>query len=140
MARNPELLTVTRRFDVGDSMLVTRRGSYHNLVSFLAERDDEWHKTLANASISPAFCDCRCKAQLKEHLNNKTKENLKRPYLQAEQVYLKALEDRGESQLVCDSFPGCSMARREIKVFIERMVQERETLCDHHMREKRYVQ
>ena len=139
VARNSELLTVTRRFNIGDPKGVGL-GSYHNLVSFLAERDNEWHQTLSKTPISADTDGCRCRVPIKEELYNKIKENLKRPYLQAEQVYLKALEDRSRyGQLMCNAAEKCSTVDSGLKAFIERMVIERESLCDRFMREKRYV-
>jgi len=136
VARNSELLTVTRRFAVDDLGWISL-GSYHNLVSFLAERDNEWHQTLGEAS--PDSDDCRCGVQLKEELYNKIKENLKRPYLQTEQVYLKALEDRLRyDQLVCSAAEKCATADSGMKAFIDWMVVERETLCDKLMHQKQY--
>ena len=140
VARNSELLTVTRRFNIGDPKGVSL-GSYHNLVSFLAERDNEWYQTLARAPISLDADGCRCRAQLKEELYSKIRENLKRPYLQTEQVYLKALEDRSRyGPLVCNGAERCSTVDSGMRGFIERMVADRESLCDRFMREKRYVQ
>jgi len=52
VARNSELLTVTRHFDIGDPKGVSL-GSYHNLVSFPAERDNEWHQTSARLRSQP---------------------------------------------------------------------------------------
>jgi len=140
VARNSELLTVTRLFDVDDPKGVSL-GSYHNLVSFLAERDNEWLQTLSKAPISLDPEGCRCGAQAKEELYNKIKENLKRPYLQTEQVYLKALEDRSRyGRLMCSAGEKCSTVDSGMRAFVERMVMERESLCDRFMYEKQYVQ
>jgi len=139
VARNSELLTVTRRFNIGDPKGVSL-GSYHNLVSFLAERDNEWHQTLSKTPISADADGCRCRVPIKEELYNKIKENLKRPYLKTEQIYLKALEDRSRyGQLMCNAAEKCSTVDSGLKAFIERMVTERESLCDRYMRVKRYV-
>ena len=137
VARNSELLKVARRLDVEDIGWVSL-GSYHNLVSFLAERDNEWHQTLSETS--PDFDDCRCNAQLKGELYTKIKETLKRPYLQTEQLYIKALEDRLQyGQLLCCEAEKCSTAYSGMKAFIDCMVLEREKMYDNLMDGKQYV-
>jgi len=138
VARNAELLTITRCPDLDDLHIWMTFGSYHRLISFLAERDSEWCQALGGVWISPDS-NCDCNTRLREDLYNKIKENLKRPYLQVEEVYLKALEDRSRySQPACAS-PKCLFVDSEIKVFIEHMIQERENVCDRLMFEKRYV-
>ena len=138
VARNAELLAITRRSDVSDLEGLTV-DSYHNLVSFLAERDNEWDQTLGEARIS-LDPNCDCNTQWKESLYNKVKKNLKRPYLRTEEIYLKALEDRWRyPQPACTSVIKCSFPSLEIKTFIERMMKEREKVCDKLVYEKRYV-
>jgi len=139
VARNAELLTITRHPDLDGLHVLMTFGSYHRLISFLAERDNELHQALGGVWIS-LDSNCDCNTRLKEDLYNKIKENLKRPYLQAEEVYLKALEDRSRySQPACTSPMKCSFVDSEIKAFIERVIQEREKMCDELMFEKRYV-
>ena len=139
VARNAELLTITRCPDLDGLYIWMSFGSYHRLISFLAERDHEWYQTLGGVRIS-LDSNCDCDTQSKEDLYNKIKQNLKRSHLQVEEVYLKALEDRSRCfQPACTSPTKCSFVDSEIKVFIERMMQEREKLCDKLMFEKRYV-
>ena len=120
VAGNTELLTVSRHSDAGDLTGLTV-SSYHNLVSFLAERDNEWRRTLDRAEI-PTHFNCRCDTRSREKLYDKTKKNLERRYLQGGGgVYLKALEDLSQSsQSACS--PNCPLVHGEIKAFIERMV------------------
>ena len=139
VARNVELLTVTRRSDASGLKGLTV-GSYHRLISFLAERDNEWYKTLSEARISLNH-NCGCNVRLKEELYNEIKENLKRPYLYVEEIYLKALEDRSRySQQTCASGTKCLFISSGIRAFIERMIKERDKVCDKLLREKRYIE
>jgi len=97
VARNAEHLAVTRRSHAGNLKGLTVT-SYHRLVSFLAERDTMWHETLSKTS--PVSCNCG--EELSRVLYDKIRENLKRPSLQQEDIYLKALEDR--SRIICIIF------------------------------------
>ena len=84
VARNSELLNVARRFNIGDPKGVSL-GSYDNLVSFLAKRDNDHHRTFSKVPSS-TNTDYRCRVSLNEAYN-KIKENLERPYIQTEQIY-----------------------------------------------------
>jgi len=129
VARNAEHLGVTRRAHAGNLEGLTVI-SYHRLVSFLAERDNRWHKTFSNATIGTCICDDR----LRQGVYNKIKENLNRPSLQPEDIYLKALEDR--SRLLnqgCGYGTNCLLGDRQINAFVKKMVEERENLCDRLM-------
>ena len=58
VAKHAELLAVTRDFDAGNPRGLTL-GSYHNLVSFLAERDYEWNRIFGEAELPQSYrCDC----------------------------------------------------------------------------------
>lgn len=139
VARNAELLTVTKRSDASGLKGLTV-GSYHSLVSFLAERDNEWCKTLNEARISLKY-NCGCNERLKEGLYDGIRDNLMRPYLRVEDIYLKALEDRSRyTQQKCASATRCLCIYSEVREFIERMIKEREKVCDKFMREKRYIE
>ena len=139
VARNAELLTVTRRSNAGSLKGLTV-GSYHSLVSFLAERDNEWYKTLNEARISLKY-NCGCNVRLKEGLYDGIKENLMKPYLHVEEIYLKALEDRSRyAQQKCASATRCLFIHSEIRELIERMIKEREKVCDKFMHGKRYIE
>ena len=135
VARSAELLMVTGHTDAGDLRGLTV-GSYHNLVSFLAQRDSEWHQLLSKARI-PTDSPCECGTSWKVGLYNGIKTDLKGPYLQREEIYLKALQDRLR-QLRCMT-KSCSTGDSEIRAFIEQMVKKREDLCDKLMYEKQYV-
>ena len=138
VARNAELLMVTRHFDAGDPKGLTL-GSYHSLVSFLAERDNEWNQVLSNTRV-PYVRYCSCEAPSKEDFYDKIKRNLQSPYLETGEAYLKALEDRSQPAKFGCGGPSCAAAYLEIKGFIERMVKQRESLRDKFMCEKQYVQ
>ena len=140
VARNAEHLAVTSRPHAGNLEGLTV-ASYHRLVSFLAERDNEWNKILGNAPIPPAY-PCNCGGQAKEGLYNRVKEDLKRFSLQIEEVYLRALEYRSRlRQPACSStVTPCALVDSEVKGFIERMAKERESLCDRLMHDKQCVQ
>ena len=139
VARNAKLLTVTKQFDAGDPRGVTL-GSYHNLVSFLVERDDEWYKALDRAYLPAGGRFCRCDELLKEKFYNKIKQNLKGSYLQAEKAYFEALEDQSRSSREGCVSGDCLTSGPQIKGFIEEVVRERESVCDKLMSEKQYVQ
>ena len=128
VARNAEHLAVTRRSNAGnlEGLTVT---FYHRLVSFLAERDTQWHEIIGKAAISR----CDCDAGTAESLYTTVKENLKKPSLQPEEVYLKALEERAPIRRSCGNWPACLLRAGQIKAFIDRMVKEREALCDKFM-------
>ena len=138
VARHAERQVVTRRSSAGSLRGLTVE-SYHQLVSFLTERDDEWFQTLDKASI-PSNPSCTCKTLPKEDLYSKIKQNLKRPHLQIEGAYLKALEDQSRSRQMGCAATSCVVVDSEIKGFIERVIKEREDLCDKLMYEKQYVQ
>ena len=127
VARNAELLTVTKRPNAGDLAGLTV-SCYHSLVSFLAERDNEWHQTMDKVGVDASFsCNCR-----REDLYGKIKENLKRPYLRAEEIYLIALEDRSKYfPSSCNyALKNCSLAHWGMKSYVERMIKARESVCD----------
>jgi len=136
VARNAELLTITKRSGAGDLKGLTV-GSYHNLVSFLAERDAKWHQALGNTRFAQDPCCC----DMQRDLYRAIKENLGRPYLQTEEVYLKALEDRSRcDQQAHHKTHNCSAVDSDIKAFVQRMVNVRETLYDNLMGKRKYVQ
>ena len=140
VARNAELVAVTRDLNLGDLKGLTL-GSYQSLVSFLAERDSEWYQTIVKTQI-PTGYRCECEVALKEEFYNKIKETLKRPSLRVEEAYLKALEDLSQSsRLGCQTYRGnCAVSASEVKWVIERLVGVREQLCNRFMCEKQYVQ
>ena len=133
VARNAELTMITRRFDPKDPKGVTL-DSYHNLVSFLIERDIEWRQTLSSAP-TPYNSWCSCKAALKENLYNKIKQGVKGPCIQTGEAYLMALEKRSRDHELGCVRSDCSVGDWEIKRFVERVAKEGEELCDRLMRE-----
>jgi len=138
VARNAENLAVTRRPNA-DNLEGLTVASYHRLVSFIADRDDQWCRSLSRASISVVY-DCGCDRRLREGLVNNIKEALKCPSHQPEEIYLRALEERSRLCLrACGMGFTCLMASTRIKPFIERMVEEREISCDKLMCDKQYV-
>ena len=136
VASNAELLKVTRHPNPGGLEELTL-GAYSRLVSFLAERDNEWHRILRHAEI-PFHDYCNdCDEQSRARLYDSIKEDLSRPYLQAEEIYLKALEYRSDFQSKCSSKQG-PFGHSEIKNFIQKMIKERERVCDRFKPEKWY--
>ena len=128
VARNAELMAVMKSADIGDLRGLTI-GSYHNLVSFLTQRDNEWRQILSQVE-TPDSPRCRCYKQNVEALYKKIKENLKEIHFSVEGVYRKALQDRSWSgQAGCTDL-GCVVADSGIKAFVERMAKERESLCN----------
>ena len=128
VARNAELLTVTRRSDAADLRGLTV-DPYHNLVSFLAQRDEDWRQDLAKVQ-TPNSRDCSCHKPHVEVLYSKIKKNLGVAYLSTEEIYLKALEDRAVYRQMWCASANCSVADPKIKVWIEGGVKRRERLCD----------
>ena len=135
VARNAELSTIMKRSDADDLKGLTV-GSYHNLVSFIAERDTKWHRILEDHQFVQEFSCCNMQSSLYRGI----KGNLEKPYLQTEEVYLRALEDRSRcNRQAYHNTDNCSAVDSEIKTFIQRMVSERIGLCNSLMRKKQYV-
>ena len=135
VARNAELPMIMKRSDAGDLKGLTV-GSYHNLVSFLAERDTKWHQALGNPQFTQEPSSC----SMQRDLYRGIKDNLEKPYLSTEEIYLKALEAR--SRRDCQTYHkanNCLAVDSEIKAFIQRMVTGRRSLCNNLMRKKQYV-
>ena len=132
VAEHAELLAVTRDFDAGNPRGLTL-GSYHNLVSFLAERDDEWNRIFGEAELPESYC-CDCDPSLKATLYSKIKENLKMVHFQTEEIYFKALESLLYlPRLTCRRANVCAFRPSEIKEYIEKRIKEREAVCNKHM-------
>ena len=129
VARNAELLGVTRRFDSSNMRGLTI-DAYGRLVSFLAERDNEWRRILCGVEIPyHLYCTDCDEGNKRVAFYDKIKEILHRPYLQTEEVYLKALEYRAGCGSRCTSSLS-SFGQSEIKDFVERMVKERGEVHD----------
>ena len=124
VARNAELLTVMKRADAGDMRGLTV-ASYHNLVSFLTRRDNQWNQVLSRARV-PANFGCRCRKEHVDALYCNIKEDLKVARFSGVEVFLRASGLRSQSCGVAN----CSVADSEIKGFIERMIKERDRSCD----------
>ena len=131
VARNAELVTIIRCSQGGD-LRGASAASYHRLVTFLVERDNELHQILERGWASfNSYCNC-----LKEHerfLYEKTAQKLRTPYIQMEEVYLGALEDRLRCSRGECSGVTCRLAGSDIKHFLAWMLREREKVCDKFM-------
>jgi hypothetical protein len=123
VARNAELKEFTRRFDPSNLKGLTF-GAYGRLVSFLAERDSEWHRILRSARY-PSVRYCSCES---DTLCDNVKQVLHCPYLQAEEVYLTALEHRSDSTLGCAG--SCRLSYSKIKEFVEEMMKKKVKVND----------
>ena len=126
VARNAELLAVTRRSNPSDLKGLTF-APYCRLVSFLVDRDNEWNQTLA-AAATPDRCNCG--VQSAGFLYNDIKKHLRRSYLQTEEVYLRALEDRSRREKTGCHITECSFGSLKIKTFIRSRIAERDGVCD----------
>jgi len=137
IARNSELVTVTGYPDPGnlDGLTIA---SYHRLVSFLARRDNEWREILGNASIPHYQGPCNCDSKLRKELYGKVRESLKELSFRSEKVYLETLKKRLKSQSTCGQW-SCVTDDLAIRGFIEKMVKEREELCNKLMCDNQYV-
>ena len=135
VARNAELPTITKRSGAGDLKGLTVN-SYHNLISFLAERDTKWHQALEDSQFTrePYCCS------MQRILYRGIKDNLEKPYLQTKEIYLMALEDRSRcDQQTYHNTHDCLAVDSKIKAFIQRMVNEREKLCNGLTHKKQYA-
>ena len=137
VARNAELETVKKLFQVREPRLLTL-SSYHNLVSYLTERDYEWHRLLATHQL-PFDPDCRCDALLVEGFREKVMQNLRTPYLQTNEIYSKVLRDLPD-QIVDRMSPVCGNMPSHVKAFIKAMASNRDVSYAQLTNEKWYVQ
>jgi hypothetical protein len=140
VARNAELLTVTSHLNPSDLKGLTL-GAYSRLVSFLAKRDNKWYETLEEVSVP--WCDGYCSSASDSEKNrsfyNNIKKHLRRPYVQTEEVYLKALEKRPRMESSCRE-DKCSIGHLKIKEFIQRRIEERDKICDRFQPTKWYCE
>ena len=128
VARNAELLTVMKCADAGDLRGLTV-ASYHNLVSFLVRRDNQWHQALSWARV-PDCSRCSCYKHDVDELYASIKKNLKVARFSGVEVFLKASEVRSRSHRSGCGVGNCPVGDSEIKGFIERAIEERERSCD----------
>ena len=129
VARNAGLLGVTRRFDYNNLKGLTF-DVYGRLVSFLAERDNEWHQILRNAEPPYRYHCIDCyQDPSRKTFYDRIKVDLDRPSLQTEGVYTRALEYRSECSPRCPPNSE-SFGHSAIKKFIEEMVEMREGVND----------
>ena len=138
IARNSELLMVAGHPDAENLEGITV-ASYHRLVSFITKRDNEWRQLLGYTPIPTYGIHCDCDSKLKGELYGKIKEELKVLPFRSEEVYLKTVENRLRSQMACGR-GGCVTDGSAIKLFIEKMAEERKKLFDKLMCDKQYVQ
>ena len=129
VAKRAERLVVTRRTNPANLKGLTVE-SYHQLVSFLTDRDNEWHQVLGK-TLTPYNASCCCDRAHKDRLYNNIKEHFKVADFQIEEIYLKALEDpiRTPDQF-CAKTGRCSLAASEIKAFINSRAKEAEAVRD----------
>ena len=138
IARNSELLTVTGDSDPSKLEGLTLT-SYHRLVSFLVERDNEWRRILGDAPVVAYGTSCGCDSKLEGDVYREIRECLKEISFRSEEVYPEALRNR-----LLGPRPPCSWycltGGWRIEEFIDKMVEERESLCDKLLCDKRYVE
>jgi len=132
VARHADTLTVVRQLqdNVLNGVPVT---AYYRLITFLVERDNELHPILEQGWKSFESCECLQKRRL---LYKRTKEKLSTPYIQMDEVYLRALEDRSffrDEACSVSRFSECAVKSKEIKGFLKRMFAEKERVCDKFM-------
>jgi hypothetical protein len=129
VAKSAELLTVVRR-SKGDDLNGVTVASYRRLITFLVERDNELDPLLEQGWMS---LNSRCKCfQEYGWCYKKTREKLKTPYIQMEEVYSTALEERRRyHQKIGD--PECAVTTSEINAFFGQMFRERERVCNNFM-------
>ena len=127
VARHAKHQTVVRRSGVGDMKGLTL-DSYHRLIVFLVERDDEWNRVIASAR-TPTLTSCTCPRR--HMLYQLVKENLSTPYLQTDEIYSRALQD-GSEGCKTDQL-GCMMSRLRINNFITPVVKAKDAVCDKFM-------
>ena len=136
VARNAELVTVAMHSDPSNLKGLTF-GVYCRLVSFLVRRNDKWYRILGDAGTS--YCSCwDSKPRSVESLYKKIKEHLRQPYVQTEEVYVKALEDLLYSREQWCYSDVCPFKNTKIKEFIQRLIGEREKVCDEFQPAKWY--
>jgi len=126
VARHADTMTVVRRFK-DDTLDGVTAASYRCLIPFLVERDNELRPILERGWKS--FESCKC---LQDHpsLYQITKEKLSTPYIQMEELYPGALEDRSSLYVLRCYTSGCAVEPANIKKFLERMLVERGRVCD----------
>ena len=138
VARNAELLTITRRPEPGDLSTLTFE-AYRRLVSFLVDRDNRWNQTFGSAR-APYCPYCNSQSGSPESLYNDIKKLLQRPCLQSEEVYLKALEFRSRYGTSGCIDGKCSFGNLKIKEFIDGWIGKREKVCDEFQPAKWYCE
>ena len=113
VARNAELLAVVRHAQ-DDGMNGLTLTSYHRLMNFLVERDNEFHPILER--------DWKSLLATNVGSYQRTWTELSKPYIQMGEVYLTALEDGSR----LSGTPSAVGIRR----FLERAFKERERVRD----------
>ena len=131
VARNAELLTVVRRPQSDDLNRLTF-ASYQRLITFLAERDNEWYEDLGNRSCSYPS-GCYCTENVREAFAKEVKGNLKIWDLRTEEIHLKALENRRRLESVCGLGERCVLSASGVGGYIRRMIKAREGVCNKRM-------
>ena len=127
VARHAKHQTVVRRAGIGDMKGLTL-DSYHRLIVFLMERDDEWNRIIANATI-PNITSCTCPRR--NFVYKSIKQNLPTPYLRADEIYFRALEDNSEG---CKTDQlNCMVSKLRINNFVDSVDKAKDAACDKFM-------
>ena len=138
VARNAELLKVTRRPDPSDLRGFTL-STYCQLVSFLVERDNKWREITGGVPTGSPYCShSDSQSRWLESFYNSIGERLLRPCLRTEEVYLKALEDRSCCGLKGCYSGECQFGNLKISRFIQERIEKKEKVCDELQPEKWY--
>jgi len=133
VARNADTLTVAR--PQGDFALDgVPAATYSRLIAFLVQRDSELRPIFEEGWRSfKSQCLCLRRRSAGEGLYGKTEIKLAMQYVQMEEVYLSALEDRSFYDGGGCSGTDCAVSTGGINKFLKGMFAERERVCDKFM-------
>lgn len=138
VARNAELVTVTSGRSKPSDMKGLTFSAYCELVSFLASRDNKLNQTLGRPGVGISWCSCYSQSGSVDSFYSDIKQHLRRPYLQTEELYLKALEDLSRHAQSGCGRDACAFKISNIKAFIRGRIEERERVCDEFQPAKWY--
>ena len=127
-ARNADLLTVIKHSQGGD-LKGTTTASYHRLITFLVEKDNELHSIFEGGWMSfGSSCTCLSGRQW---VYEEARKGLRRPYSSMEEVYSKTLEKMSScSRDHCSRRWDCPFADTCTKDFLQGLFRERERVCN----------
>jgi len=132
VAKHADTLAVVSRLP-DDTLNGVTAASHRRLVVFLVQRDNELRPILED--LWRSFESCKCIQEYK-WLYEATKKKLNAPYIQMEEVYLRALEDRSFFRREACSksrWSTCAIEAGEIEGFLKRIFAEREMACNKFM-------